>query len=744
MLSFRVLADARRAACSSAAGAASTLALAAAGLAAIGWALLDPRFRNAEGFLGSAACVPLAVGCALVAAACAGAGPLRPAVAWFAAGVIGQAVALQLVEAGRPVRYQHYQPLASMLRDHPIWLALLAAQAVAVTLGLWARWAAARAWVGRHLRPWQLVIVAAVFVLTSATVSPRIGRYLSELGFAALVQAVNLGNVVLAVWAIPPTTREAIARRFQRLLERDRGGIDPVTALAAIWVGVVAAMLSWVVYERHPHLQDEVGYLYHARYFARGLLSLPAPPVPAAFEVYVMQADGHRWFSPVPPRWPAVLALGVPFGATWLVNPVLGAVNVLLSSILLRELYDRSTARAVVLLLAVSPWHVFMAMNFMTHTVTLTCALVAAVAVVRARHAGPGTSAFWGGLAGVSLGLGVLVRPLDGVVIAALVGIWALGVGARRVSWPGLAAIALASVLVGGLTLPYNRHLTGDARIFPINAYFDLRFGKNSNAYGFGPDRGMGWAIDPFPGHSPLDAIINANLNAFSLNVELLGWSTGSLLLIALLPFLGRLTRADYAMVTVSAAVFVAYFFYYFSGGPDFGARYWYLMLLPALALTVRGVQALDAVLGSPRGQGVVGAASLGVVCLSLIALIDFFPWRAIDKYHHYLGMRPDIRELVRAGQFGADLVLIRGPEHPDYASALIYNPIDLQAAAPVFVWDRSPEVRARILASYAGRRAWIVDGPSITGRGFQVVRGPIPARDLLAETEQTPGAAPR
>ena len=36
------------------------------------------------------------------------------------------------------------------------------------------------------------------------------------------------------------------------------------------------------------------------------------------------------------------------------------------------------------------------------------------------------------------------------------------------------------------------------------------------------------------------------------------------------------------------------FFFYWYSGGPDFGARYWYLILVPLVVLSVRGLQALQ------------------------------------------------------------------------------------------------------------------------------------------------------
>jgi hypothetical protein len=459
---------------------------------------------------------------------------------------------------------------------------------------------------------------------------------------------------------------------------------------------------------------------------------MPAPPVQDAFDFYLMQFEAHRWY-PVPlPGWPAMLALGVRAGVPWLVNPVLAGLNVLMIYILLWELYSRRTARMAVFLLCISPWYAFLAMSFMTHTFSLTCALVASVGIVWARRTG---RAVWAWLGGLALGMLALIRPLEGLIMAGLLGLWAIGLGGRRLKGSAIAGLVIGSVAIGATMLPFNQYLTGDPTMLPMTAYGNERYGPKVNALGFGPDRGLGWAHDPYPGHSPRDALVNANLNTFSINVELLGWSMGSLALIALILLSGALNKSDYLVLAVIVAVFAAHFFYYFGGGPDFGARYWFLMIVPCVVLTVRGMQHLRAKLESgPSGSASAGVRVMAaVLVLCVLALANFFPWRAIDKYHHYRGMRPDVRYLAEEHGFGTSLVLIRGDEHSDYASATVYNPLDVRADGPVYAWDRNPEVRAQVLDAYRDRPVWIVDGPTLTGQGYRVAEGPLSARELLA-----------
>ena len=191
-------------------------------------------------------------------------------------------------------------------------------------------------------------------------------------------------------------------------------------------------------------------------------------------------------------------------------------------------------------------------------------------------------------------------------------------------------------------------------------------------------------------------------------------------------------------MFAVILAVYVAFFFYYFSGGPDFGARYWFLMIVPLVVPSVRGIEYLETRLASSQQEN-SGRVLAIVFLLGLMALINYFPWRAIDKYYHYLNMRPDIRELAEENDFGRSLILIVGEEHPDYASAFVYNPIDMLAEAPIYAWDRNLETRQAVLKAYSDRPVWLIAGPTITQAGYEVMVGPLSAAELLANNSFPP-----
>jgi hypothetical protein len=693
------------------------------------WAFLSPQFRNSEGFLSGEVVVPAAAGISLIIIGLSLGRVWWKAALWGALALTGQASTLQWIDAGPLIHYQHYKPLGRLFTEHPFTLAFFLVQTAFAAAVLRSRIGAIWHWMRERFKLWQIFAVAAVFFSTSATVSREPSFYVVELVVAGVVQTVHLVTVVLAAAAVPEGILSLWRKRMDiwigRGVEKVHNSVwrDRFVLSAAVWITLSSAALSVFIYERHPHLADEVGYLLHARYFATGQLSMSAPPAPDAFNVDLMTYEPDRWYSMVPPGWPAMLAAGVLLGVPWLVNPVLAGLNAIFAYLFIREIAGLRTARFSSFLLCLSPWHTFMGMNFMTHTFTLTCALIAVLGVARSRRTG---SVVWALVGGLATGVASLIRPLDGLIVAGIAGIWAIGIGGQRLRFAALTAFGLGIVLSGGWAFPYNRSLSGDPFRAPLMDYFDRYYGPGVNDLGFGSNRGVGWPLDPYPGHTPLESLINANLNAFSVNTELFGWSCGSLILIALLIFSNTMRKLDWQMLFVVIAVIGAFSLYWFSGGPDFGARYWYLILIPCLVLTARAIEYGEEQLDRNRMR-----VTAAVVLLCGMTLAIYFPWRALDKYHHYLRMRPDIRELAEKHRFGRSLVLIRGARHPDYASAAIYNPLDLRNGETLYGWDRNPEVRAQALKAYSDRPVWLIDGPSITKGGFRVAAGPLPPGSL-------------
>ncbi|MDE0087630.1 MAG: glycosyltransferase family 39 protein [Candidatus Poribacteria bacterium] len=82
------------------------------------------------------------------------------------------------------------------------------------------------------------------------------------------------------------------------------------------------------------------------------------------------------------PGYPAVLALGVLFKVTWLVNPILGGLTIVCIFLLAKELYGDNTAKLSVVLACASSFFLFMSSEFASHTATLFFITVALLSFV--------------------------------------------------------------------------------------------------------------------------------------------------------------------------------------------------------------------------------------------------------------------------------------------------------------------------------------------------------------------------
>lgn len=652
---------------------------------------------------------------------------------WFVLLVAGQGATLALTRSGKEVTYPHLQLERLVQPAYAPATAIVLLQLGLVLWGMSGQWGAAWRWVRTTIPPLALVVGGGALALLSAVASRDPQRFAAELVVATALQLAALATAVLLARSLDaPATLRAETWLTRHLGDARSTGpgrfLDPFAVGAALAVTATCALLAVVVYERLPHVPDEIVYLWQARYFAEGRLQLPAPPVAAAFDVDLLFYEPGRVFSPLPPGWPALLAVGVRLGAPWLVNPLLSGLCVLLLHALMRRLDTPRTARLATLLLATSPWFLFLGMSLMTHSATLACALAAAlgIAVARARAV-----AWPAAAAGVGVGVIGLIRPLEGLAVALVLGLWSLTARHRWFRLLPSAALTVVTVAVTALHLPYNAALSGDARRFPIMMYVDKYYGPGANDMGFGPNRGMGWGgLDPWPGHGVRDVLLNSLLNGAALNLEMFAWATGSLVLLVALLASGRLRRMDWAMLGVIGLVVGLHAFYWFGGGPDFAARYWFLVLVPCIALTARAPAAL---LG-----GGTPAATRGVVAvlaLSASAMLTWMPWRSVEKYHGFRYMTPAMRDFIAATPLENALVLVRGRRHPDYHQAAIENPLDLgDRTRTIFAWDRTADIRRAAVAAFPSRQVYIVDGPTITGGPFRIVAGPLPAGSLAAE----------
>jgi uncharacterized membrane protein YhaH (DUF805 family) len=487
---------------------------------------------------------------------------------------------------------------------------------------------------------------------------------------------------------------------------------------------VIGAVIGVFVFEAVPHIDDSVSYLFQAKYFSTGRLFLPAPPDSAAFHVDQVIIDRGRWFAYGFPGWPALLALGVRAGASWLVNPILAGVSVVLAHQLVRRTHDLGTANATALLLSASPWFLFMSGELLGHQAAGMWMLLALLGIQleRERRSGAGAA-----LAGLALGMLCVTRPLDGVIAGLVLAGWALGLGgARRLPVRAFVVGAAAVAVVGLADLAYNAAVTGSALTTAHQVWMDRAWGPGTDRLGFGSDIGnRAWPnIDPLPGHGVVDVVLNFNKNLFQTNVDLFGWGCGSLVFALFYLVSRRREPRDWYVVATALAFPLGYSAYWFSGGPDHGARYWYLVLVPLVVLTVRGLQSVAAGSDAPSGRGLGTVAALA----SLLALAVFVPWRATTKYHHFRDVSREPARVAAAHGVRDALVFVRSPLREDYQSAFNLNPPALSGRGNIFARYLDAGSRVRVADAFPDRAVWVFARDSASGASW-VVTGPFPPR---------------
>jgi hypothetical protein len=681
---------------------------------------------------------------------------------WIALTLAGQASALQLPAVGPNITLQLFAGWSRILRGWQIVpLAFVALQAFIVAIGLWLTWRKNpqfRRCAASLLSLPQAILLLVIAAYASITIAPEVAQAFVRGGFLnkAILHSTKIalglcilfggaGSLALAAWHLP---RDVWARWTACWENRNRARLP---YFAALWVVIVSSVLAWLPLDAMPHIPDEVAYIFQAKYISTGHVYLPAPPSTEAFVCRFTMVDDGRWYSAMLGGWPYVLAIGIKLGVPWLINPLLGGIAILLAHALVRRLYDASLADGVALLLAFSPWLLFMSANFMPHATSLVLFLLGMLGVHSARENG---SFAGGALAGFAFGGLLHVRPLEAVAVAGVAGIWWLSAGWKRFRLTALLLALLTGVAMTALFLAYNKVLTGDPLYAPVNKYFDLTTTPGSNRLGFGPDIGnwgSGWRnLDALEGHGPIDVLMNSNQNLYLINFELFGWACGSLLLVWLLFVWGR-WRRDALQWGMLLGLFLVLNLYWFSGGPDYGARYWYQMILPCSVLAVRGAQELasriserapDVASVEPQSPSRVWAF---VLLATLIGAVNVVPWRALDKYPNYRGITSQIRALAAENNFGRALVFIRGPEWPDYHSAFALNPpwIAPPAAdawdAPIFARDLGREANETLRSKYANRAVWFVAGGKHTGDVARLIAGPIPPGQPLPEVGYVP-----
>nr|ADC36066.1 hypothetical protein [uncultured bacterium 213] len=279
--------------------------------------------------------------------------------------------------------------------------------------------------------------------------------------------------------------------------------MDRSTARVIIFAGLLAAIssavLGWLWFGWSPFDTDTGSYLFQAKLFARGLLSVPAPDDLGLIPSGSFNAVHGKWYAKS--AWGNALALtaGVLVHAPWLVPAVETGLALIVLCVFVERVFNRETAFVTAALLLISPAMVGVGATWAseaTSRLALAVYLLGLADVVAAWQRRESPTVVDGLMLGGGLGFALCIRPLTALAFAlpgaAFCG-WALA-SARpsvpQIVRPMATAGAAFTVFVASL-LAYNAVLTGHALTFTQNAEQTL------NGLGFGP-RGDGYDVPDF------------------------------------------------------------------------------------------------------------------------------------------------------------------------------------------------------------------------------------------------------
>ena len=195
-------------------------------------------------------------------------------------------------------------------------------------------------------------------------------------GRPACRSSIPLIALALIALLIPGAyAQEAIGRVYDRLVR----ACDAALKRPWITVGVLAAatfgVLAWIatgVLLRFPNSGDEYCYLLQARLWLDGRAWYAEHPLQPFFDFLHIRVLDGRVFSVFPPGWPAVIfaaaLAGIP---AWLVNPILGALTVIVFFAVARRWYEPRVVLTAIVAMLLSAFFLLNSASYYAHTFTL-------------------------------------------------------------------------------------------------------------------------------------------------------------------------------------------------------------------------------------------------------------------------------------------------------------------------------------------------------------------------------------
>jgi hypothetical protein len=355
---------------------------------------------------------------------------------------------------------------------------------------------------------------------------------------------------------------------------------------AALLLSLITILTSYLVadriFERMPHLEDEMAYVWQSETIPNGEIVIPSPPCTGCFLVpFVIDHNGVR-FGKYPLGWPTLLAIAnVLNGRDW-VNPIIAGLCIWFMYRIIQKITRNNwTALLGAFLTASSPFFLLNTGSLLSHpwslllTLAFTCAWLDLFfnETTVPRPLLVLTAAF-------SLGALILTRPFTAVAIAipfCIHGIILFFKPKSIFRWElfGIAAIAVFCV---GLYILWQYYVTGDPFTNPYTLWWPY------DTIGFGPGHGRQEG-----GYMPDDIWLATRPGLLSLVDDTYGWVKLSWVFLPFGVIALRKNRQAWLVSSILPMLMLAYLLYWINA-KLFGPRYYFEGIESFSLLTAAGI----------------------------------------------------------------------------------------------------------------------------------------------------------
>ena len=481
----------------------------------------------------------------------------------------------------------------------------------------------------------------------------------------------------------------ALSPRGARLLDRlSRTVLEWSPARFGLLLFIVGttfyALVSWCVFGALPVLDDDACALMQARVFLSGRVTLPLPDLPECYwlRFWLDNQNGLPHLCALyPPGHPALLALGLAFGAPWLVMPVFGGLLSVLVVSVGRLLFDEESARLAGLLCVFSPMVCELSATHLAHAPTACGLLLAARGVLRCLE-----KPSWadGASAGLGIALSFQCRAADAAVAGAMLAVPVLA--SPRRAWRARGPLALAALILA-------LGVAGQAWYWSRTT---LDWRTPGHVLGLGARGRLGFVGD----YAPATALRRLLVRIGEFNGRLLGWPVPAFLP-ALVPLVSREWRARALWLWSVPAALLAFLFFFWGWEQSYLPASYAFAAAPALLLLSAAGISLAA-----RRLSVPAVRLLPPVVLP--ALLLFLPVHLRSFDDHFFSMEKSLPAIVgKAGVRNAVVfcdAIDRGPRNTpvgryDYfARAFLMNDLAFEEGNVIYarnLRERNPELIA-------------------------------------------------